>query len=179
VWDLETGVCLCVLEGHTDWVNGVSVTPDSRRAVSASEDQTLRVWDLEAGVCLAVARLPVPVTAVAIIPVPGRMIVGTENGEVIQFDLHGLTWTLAEFAEPVPHDQEAQLRQETAACLRLWGESHRNTLLAKLGLAAVLDQAGKRGEASDTRGNVAKTCLSIEGDSLAGAWRSLSGSFRI
>ena len=28
------------------------MTPDGRRAVSGSEDKTLRVWDLESGVCL-------------------------------------------------------------------------------------------------------------------------------
>ncbi len=30
-------------------MNGVAVTPDGRRAVSASEDRTLKVWDLETG----------------------------------------------------------------------------------------------------------------------------------
>ena len=28
------------------------MTPDGRRAVSASNDNTLRVWDLESGACL-------------------------------------------------------------------------------------------------------------------------------
>ena len=37
------------LEGHTDWVHGVAVTPDGQRAVSASSDQTLKVWELETG----------------------------------------------------------------------------------------------------------------------------------
>jgi WD40 repeat protein len=35
------------LEGHSGTVNGVRVSPDGRRAVSASSDRTLRVWDLE------------------------------------------------------------------------------------------------------------------------------------
>jgi WD40 repeat protein len=37
------------LEGHSGFVDGVAVTPDGRRAVSASWDKTLKVWDLESG----------------------------------------------------------------------------------------------------------------------------------
>ena len=40
---------VCSLEGHRGGVSAVAVTPDGRRAVSASYDQTLRVWDLESG----------------------------------------------------------------------------------------------------------------------------------
>jgi WD40 repeat protein len=38
-----------ILEGHSDSVNGVAVTADGKRAVSASFDNTLKVWDLESG----------------------------------------------------------------------------------------------------------------------------------
>jgi WD40 repeat protein len=34
-------------------VTGVAVTPDGKRAVSASEDKTPKVWDLETGELLA------------------------------------------------------------------------------------------------------------------------------
>jgi hypothetical protein len=37
------------LEGHTDGVHGVAVSPDGRCAVSASSDKALKVWDLETG----------------------------------------------------------------------------------------------------------------------------------
>jgi WD40 repeat protein len=40
------------LTGHSDWVLRVAVTPDGRRAVSASNDKTLKVWDLESGKCI-------------------------------------------------------------------------------------------------------------------------------
>ena len=73
VWDLESGPSVRTLEGHSGWVNiaktllvhhsrlirtleghsnsvtGVAITPDGRRAVSASDDNTLRIWDLESG----------------------------------------------------------------------------------------------------------------------------------
>jgi len=37
------------LQGHTGWMNGVSVTTDGNLAVSASADNTLRMWDLVTG----------------------------------------------------------------------------------------------------------------------------------
>jgi WD40 repeat protein len=40
---------LRTLAGHTWSVNGVAVTADGKRAVSASNDKTLKVWDLESG----------------------------------------------------------------------------------------------------------------------------------
>ena len=49
VWDLKSGRKLCTLTGHSDIVLRVAVTPDGRRAVSASQDRTLKVWDLESG----------------------------------------------------------------------------------------------------------------------------------
>jgi WD40 repeat protein len=60
VWDLDTpvwawpwrlirGRALRTLEGHSGGVNGVAVTPDGKRAVSASDDETVKVWDLETG----------------------------------------------------------------------------------------------------------------------------------
>jgi WD40 repeat protein len=46
IWDLESGVKLRDLTGHTSLVYGVAVTPDGKRAVSASKDKTVKVWDL-------------------------------------------------------------------------------------------------------------------------------------
>jgi hypothetical protein len=88
---------------------------------------------------------------------------------VLQFDSNALTWSGAEAGKPWAQDAEAELRQQTSACLRYWGPSHSNTLLGRLGLAAVLDQAEKRSEAIDTRRDVAKTCLSLGTEALAAA----------
>ena len=53
LWDLETGLELRTLSGHTAAVLDVAVTDDGCLAVSASADRTLRVWDLAAGKLLA------------------------------------------------------------------------------------------------------------------------------
>ncbi len=90
IWDLETETCLRVLEGHTDWVESASATPDGKYVVSASCDKTVRVWDLEIGACVAIVHLP-SCTAVAISPQLDRVIVGTSAGEVLRFDLRGMT----------------------------------------------------------------------------------------
>nr|QNO48683.1 hypothetical protein AMAKCJMG_00017 [Methanosarcinales archaeon ANME-2c ERB4] len=44
---------MMVLEGHTDVVWDVAVTPDGKTVVSGSDDNTLKVWDLATGKCRA------------------------------------------------------------------------------------------------------------------------------
>jgi WD40 repeat protein len=48
VWDAATGVCLRVLEGHTEDVTSVCAFDSTgvQRIVSGSDDNTLRVWDI-------------------------------------------------------------------------------------------------------------------------------------
>jgi hypothetical protein len=43
------GPLIRTLQGHSYAVNSVCVTPDGRQAVSASDDNTLKVWDLQTG----------------------------------------------------------------------------------------------------------------------------------
>jgi WD40 repeat protein len=53
VWDLASGRCTAVLEGHTRGVCGVALAANGRSAVSESYDATVRLWDLASGRCLA------------------------------------------------------------------------------------------------------------------------------
>ena len=46
LWDVETGRCLRVLEGHTDAVMSVAWSADRRLAFSGDADGGIRVWDL-------------------------------------------------------------------------------------------------------------------------------------
>jgi len=60
---------LRTLEGHSDSVNGVAVTPDGKRSVSASGDHTLNVWDLDTGRVLRTLKgHSAPVSGVAATP---------------------------------------------------------------------------------------------------------------
>jgi|GEM_PF-2380199 len=54
VWDLDSGECTRVLQGHKDFVWTVAMSLDASFAVSGSDDKTLRVWDLRSGECMGV-----------------------------------------------------------------------------------------------------------------------------
>src|SRR5919199_123392 len=60
---------LWTLQGHTDWVKAVAVTPDSLQAVSAGADGTVGVWDLKNGQSIhTLEGHTAPVNAVAVTP---------------------------------------------------------------------------------------------------------------
>ena len=48
-WTAPGGPLVRTLTGHGGAVNAVALTPDGKRAISASGDKTLKVWDLETG----------------------------------------------------------------------------------------------------------------------------------
>lgn len=63
------GPLVRILAGHSGRVTAVAVTPDGKRAVSASGDRTLKVWDLASGEeVLTLAGHSDRVTAVAVTP---------------------------------------------------------------------------------------------------------------
>ncbi|CAF3468062.1 unnamed protein product, partial [Fusarium graminearum] len=51
IWDVKTGECERVLEGHSSWVNSVVFSHDSKKVASDSFDKTIRIWDVETGEC--------------------------------------------------------------------------------------------------------------------------------
>ncbi|CCO34143.1 Vegetative incompatibility protein HET-E-1 [Rhizoctonia solani AG-1 IB] len=42
------------ITGHSDWINSAEFSPDGKRLVSGSEDETVRIWDAETGKHLVV-----------------------------------------------------------------------------------------------------------------------------
>ena len=49
LYDADTGEELNIILGHTQSVESVSFSPDSRTLVSSSGDKTVRLWDIETG----------------------------------------------------------------------------------------------------------------------------------
>jgi hypothetical protein len=76
------------LTGHTDSVNAVAVTPDGQRAVSASDDKTLRVWELGSGHELrTLAGHADSVNAVAVTPDGQRAVSASQDKTLKVWDL--------------------------------------------------------------------------------------------
>ena len=77
------GPQIACLRGHKKWVLSVAYSPDGRRIVTGSDDQTVRVWDAEGGVEMACLRgHPGGVESVAYSP-DGRRIIISSRWPVI------------------------------------------------------------------------------------------------
>jgi WD40 repeat protein len=46
LWDLESDREICRLVGHTMGINSVAFSKDGHRALSGSDDGTVRLWQL-------------------------------------------------------------------------------------------------------------------------------------
>ena len=78
------GPLIGTLEGHTDSVNTVAITPDGQHAVSASDDRTLRIWDLASGATLRTLEGHTnSVSAVAITPDGQRAVSASDDGTIM------------------------------------------------------------------------------------------------
>ncbi len=41
--------CVQLLQGHSDWVNSLAISPDGQTLVSGSRDKTIKIWQLSTG----------------------------------------------------------------------------------------------------------------------------------
>ena len=52
LWDITKSRYIKTLEGHTDRVYSLAVTPDGKNIVSGSRDNTIKIWDIQNGECI-------------------------------------------------------------------------------------------------------------------------------
>jgi WD40 repeat protein len=56
LWEVSTGQCLNILQGHTDGVKSVVFSPKGNLLASGSTDWTVRVWEVSTGQCLNILQ---------------------------------------------------------------------------------------------------------------------------
>lgn len=49
IWDVESGIVLRTITGHTSWAFHCSFSPDDKKIMSTSDDRTVRVWCVDTG----------------------------------------------------------------------------------------------------------------------------------
>jgi WD40 repeat protein len=54
LWNVETGICLNSLTGHTNKVNSATFSPRGDYIASCSSDKTIRLWNVESGECRSI-----------------------------------------------------------------------------------------------------------------------------
>jgi WD40 repeat protein len=85
LWDLASGACAAVFEGHQGWVRALAVLADGRLA-SGSADNTIRLWDPASGACDRVFQgHQGPVSALAVLG-DGRLASGSDDNTIRLWD---------------------------------------------------------------------------------------------
>lgn len=82
LWDLQRGLGVRRMQGHTDDIRSVHATPDGRRLVSGSADKTVRAWDAESGQLLAIFTADARVSTCSVTPDGRTIVAGDESGRV-------------------------------------------------------------------------------------------------
>lgn len=62
VWDVQSGQCLNILQGHTSWIYSVCFSPDGRILATTSQDGTTKLWNIQTGECFQTLKGDCPIS---------------------------------------------------------------------------------------------------------------------
>ena len=85
-WDLKTGDCLNILQGHTGTVYSLVLTEEGQ-LISGSSDRTIKVWDLKTGDCLKTLQGHSRVVTALVLSKEGQLISGSFDKMIKIWDL--------------------------------------------------------------------------------------------
>jgi WD40 repeat protein len=55
-WDVQSGECVAIRQGHQGAIQSLSVSRDGRRLASCGDDGAINIWDIESGEYLRTLR---------------------------------------------------------------------------------------------------------------------------
>ena len=126
LWDIRTGKCLHLLEGHSGWIWSVAFSPDGRTLASASTDCTIKLWDISTGICLLTLEEHTGwVMSVAFSPQGNTLVSGSGDETIKLWDLEtGIcqqTWRVERFYEGMKIGGATGLTEAQKATLKALG----------------------------------------------------------
>lgn len=83
LWDINKKTPLLTMEGHTDKINSLALSPNGKYALSTSDDKTIRVWELNSGVCVLVLEGHMSSVNAASFSPDGKQIVSASSDGII------------------------------------------------------------------------------------------------
>lgn len=88
LWDVASGRAIKTFKGHTDWVNSIAFSPDSRYALSGSSDKMMKLWEVTSGRELRnFSGHSGSVTTVTFSPDGKNVLSGSEDSSLILWDI--------------------------------------------------------------------------------------------
>ena len=88
IWGGYTGKIKLTLNGHSDKVYAVAITPNSQTLVSSSKDKTIRVWDLQTGREMYILKPHTAAKTIIISPDGQTLISGHQDSTIKLWNLH-------------------------------------------------------------------------------------------
>ena len=123
IWELKSGKNIASIEGHTDQIWGLTITPDGKKIISA--DENIKIWELKSGKNIAtLENNDEEIYGLSVTPNGKQLISGSADGTI-------KIWDLTKILPLLPEEGMYDHVRYTNAKIALLGESG----VGKTGLA--------------------------------------------